>query len=263
MNTTESAGNNFSGMFASLGGVAANFLQDKMLKKMDGDGNGSVNSGEFKAALQQVGAKLGVDTGDSASAEGMFASVDANGDGELIGSEVGQMLKNMFSPPSNTDAFVQSRGDEQRFAELDTDGDGNISMAEFGISAGGTEGMNMVSTTTTTTYTSGAEMAETAPVAVGSSVAGATDAISGANPSTANEIAMAEAADTSATAPLNEDALQALLGQVDSDGDGQISGAEISAFVTQLGSQMQAASQKYNDTAMASFSTNKQVNAKA
>ncbi|MEX1166412.1 MAG: hypothetical protein WEK74_06020, partial [Hydrogenophaga sp.] len=115
MNTIESAGSNFSGMFSSLGGVAANFLQDKMLKKMDGDGNGSVNGDEFKMALQEVGAKLGVDTGDSASAEGMFASVDGNGDGQLIGSEVGQMLKNMFGGTGNTDAFVQSRGDEQRF----------------------------------------------------------------------------------------------------------------------------------------------------
>lgn len=220
MNTTESAGNNFSGMFASLGGVAANFLQDKMLKKMDGDGNGSVNVGEFKAALELVGTKLGVDTGDAARAEGMFASVDANGDGELIGSEVGQMLKNMFSPQSGTDAFVQSRGDEQRFAELDADGDGSISMAEFGIESAGSD--------------EDAVVADSVDPATGESTA---------------------SADASATASLNEDAMQTLLGQVDSDGDGQISQTELTAFVTQLGTQMQAASQKYNETALASFST--------
>jgi Ca2+-binding EF-hand superfamily protein len=241
MNTTESTGssNSFSGMFAPLASVAANYLQDKMHKKMDTDADGVVGKTEFKDALEKVGAKLGVDSGGNADA--MFASVDADGNGSLTGSEVGQMLKNMFSPPANTDAFVQSRGKEQHFAEMDADGDGNISMAEFGINPGGSEGMTMVSTTTTTTtYASSAAQA----------------AAGVANASTAATDEAVAAADTSATAPLNEDALQALLGQVDSDGDGQISGAEISAFVTQLGSQMQAASQKYNDTALASFSTN-------
>lgn len=212
MSTIESAGSNFSGMFASIGGVAANYLQDKMLKKMDGDASGSVNNSEFKAALEQVGTKLGVSTGDTSTADAMFASVDANGDGELIGSEVGQMLKNMFAPQGNTDAFVQSRCDEQRFAELDADGDGNISMAEFGISTSGTDSESLASTTTD------------------------TDA-------------------TSTTGTLSEDALQTLMGQVDSDADGQISGEELTAFVTQLSGQLQAASASYNSTAMASFST--------
>jgi Ca2+-binding EF-hand superfamily protein len=211
-----SASNSFSGMFAPLASVAANYLQDKMHKKMDGDGDGMVNKSEFQSALEQVGAKLGVDTGGDV--DGMFASVDANSDGSLTGSEVGQMLKNMFAPASNTDAFVQTRGDEQRFAELDADGDGNISMAEFGI--GSTSNDSMAADTT---YTSDEALA---------------------------------AADSSATAPLNEDAMQALLGQVDSDADGQLSGEEISAFVTKLGTQMQAASSKYNSTALASFSTN-------
>jgi Ca2+-binding EF-hand superfamily protein len=217
MSTTESAGTNFSGMFSSIGAVAANYLQDKMLKKMDTDGSGTVGQSEFKAALEQVGTKLGVDAGDSSQADAMFASVDSNGDGSLTGNEVGQMLKNMFAGTGGTDAFVQSRGDQQRFSELDTDGDGSISMAEFGIDSSASSAL--------TTSTS------------------------------AEDTAVASTADTSATAPLNEDALQALLGQVDSDNDGQLSNAEITAFANQMGTQLQAASQKYNETAMASFST--------
>lgn len=217
MSTTDSASNNFSGMFASIGGVAANYLQDKMLKKMDGDGNGSVNGGEFKAALEQVGSKLGMDTGDSSTADAMFGSVDANGDGELIGSEVGQMLKNMFAPQGSTDAFVQSRGDEQRFTELDADGDGNISMAEFGIGAGGTE----------------AQSAATASTEL-----------------------------PTATASLDSAAMKTLMGQVDGDSDGQISGQELTAFVTQLSSQLQAASASYNNMATSSLTTS-QLNAAA
>lgn len=214
MNSTESASSasSFSGMFAPLASVAANFLQDKMHKKMDGDGNGEVDKSEFQSALEQVGAKLGVDTGGDV--DGMFAAVDADSNGSLTGHEVGQMLRNMFAPPSNTDAFVQSRGDEQRFAELDADGDGNISMTEFGITTAGTEATE------------------------------ATEVV----------------ADTAATAPLSEDALQTLMGQVDSDSDGQISGNELTAFVTQLGSQLQAASASYNNTALSSFSTANQLN---
>ena len=220
MSTTESAGTNFSGMFSSIGAVAANYLQDKMFNKMDTDASGTVGQSEFKAALDQVGTKLGVNAGDSTQADAMFASVDTNGDGSLTGNEVGQMLKSMFSG-GGTDAFVQSRGDAQRFSELDIDGDGNISMAEFGID--GTSGTSTAGT------------------------------------STSEEMAMASAIDTSATAPLNEEALQALLGQVDSNADGQLSNAEITAFASQMGSQLQAASQKYNETAIASFSTS-QVN---
>ena len=140
MNSIESTGNNnsFAGLFSPLASVAANYLQDKMHKKMDGDGDGVVGKSEFKSALEQVGAKLGVDSGNNSDA--MFAAVDQDGNGSLTGNEVGQMLKNMFSggTGTNTDAFVQSRGDAQRFAELDADGDGNISSAEFGISASGT-----------------------------------------------------------------------------------------------------------------------------
>lgn len=212
--------NSFAGLFSPLASVAANYMQDKMHKKMDADADGVVGKSEFQSALEQVGAKLGVDSGNNADA--MFAAVDADGNGSLTGNEVGQMLKNMFSGGTNTDAFVQSRGDTERFAELDVDGDGNISMAEFGISAGGSESVESTL----------------------------------ASDSTDQAVAMA---DTSATGPLNEDAMQALLGTVDSDADGQLSETELTAFVKQFSTQMGTASKLYSDTAIASFSTN-QVN---
>jgi Ca2+-binding EF-hand superfamily protein len=221
MTPTEStSSNSFAGLFSPLASVAANYLQDKMHKKMDADADGVVGKSEFQSALEQVGAKLGVDSGNNADA--MFAAVDADGNGSLTGNEVGQMLKNMFSGGTNTDAFVQSRGDSERFAELDVDGDGNISMAEFGISAGGSESAENTL----------------------------------ASDSTDQAVAMA---DTSATGPLNEDAMQALLGTVDSDANGQLSETELTAFVKQFSTQMSSASKLYSDTAIASFSTN-QVN---
>ena len=221
MTPTEStSSNSFAGLFSPLASVAANYLQDKMHKKMDADADGVVGKSEFQSALEQVGAKLGVDSGNNADA--MFAAVDADGNGSLTGNEVGQMLKNMFSGGTNTDAFVQSRGDSERFAELDVDGDGNISMAEFGISAGGSESAESTL----------------------------------ASDSTDQAVAMA---DTSATGPLNEDAMQSLLGTVDSDANGQLSDTELTAFVKQFSTQMSSASKLYSDTAIASFSTN-QVN---
>ncbi|AOW13422.1 hypothetical protein LPB72_10365 [Hydrogenophaga crassostreae] len=225
MNSTESTGssNSFAGLFSPLASVAANYLQDKMHKKMDADADGVVGKSEFQSALEQVGAKLGVDS--SSNADAMFSAVDLDANGSLTGNEVGQMLKNMFSggTATGTDAFVQSRGDEQRFAELDIDGDGNISAAEFGISAGGTEAAGDVLADGTATDTS--------------------------------EEALAMA-DTSATGPLNEEAMQSLLGTVDSNSDGQLNDTEIKAFVKQFGTQMGAASKLYSDTAIASFSTN-------
>ena len=221
MTSTEStSSNNFAGLFSPLASVAANYLQDKMHKKMDADADGVVGKSEFQSALEQVGAKLGVDSGNNADA--MFAAVDADGNGSLTGNEVGQMLKNMFSGGTNTDAFVQSRGDSERFAELDVDGDGNISMAEFGISAGSSESAE-------------------------------TTLASDSTDSTDQAVAMA---DTSATGPLNEDAMQALLGTVDSDANGQLSDTELTAFVKQFSTQMGSASKPYSDRAIASFSSN-------
>jgi Ca2+-binding EF-hand superfamily protein len=221
MTTTESTGssNSFAGLFSPLASVAANYLQDKMHKKMDTDADGVVGKSEFQSALEQVGAKLGVDSGNNADA--MFAAVDTDGNGSLTGNEVGQMLKGMFSGGTNTDAFVQSRGDSQRFAELDVDGDGTISMAEFGISADGSATDESVLAADTTDATS-----ETVA-----------------------------AADNSATAPLNEEAMQNLMGSVDSNADGQLSDTELTAFVKQFSAQMGAASKRYSDTAVASFST--------
>ncbi len=229
MNSTEStSSNNFAGLFSPLASVAANYLQDKMHKKMDADGDGVVGKSEFQSALEQVGAKLGVDsTGDG---EAMFAAVDLDSNGSLTGNEVGQMLKNMFSggTGTGTDAFVQSRGDEQRFAELDVDGDGQISAAEFGIGATG-------------------------------STDAAQDTTVADNGTETNEEAVTTAQDNTSEAPVDEATMKSLVGAVDRNADGRLSNGELAAFVTQFSTQMGAASKKYSDTAVSSFST-RQVN---
>lgn len=232
----------WSQTLSSLSGALSSHLQDKMLKKMDADGSGGVEQSEFQAALEKVAGKLGIDVGEGASE--LYASLDADQDGSLNGGEVGSLLQSLFASASNTQAFVQSRGDEARFAELDADSDGQISMAEFGITP--TSETTVVSTTTVITTTNGAAAEETAALAGAEDVAAAEGVAEGA----AEEQAVASAEGAAAT----EDAsLQALMQSVDSDGNGEISSDELNTFVAKLNAQAEAATKRYNDTALASL----------
>lgn len=253
MSTVEST-SAWAQTLSSISSALSTHLQDKMLKKMDTDSSGGVDQTEFKAALEKVAGKLGVDAGEGA--EELYASLDADSDGSLNGGEVGQLLQQLFTPPSDTQAFVQSRGDEARFAELDADADGNISMAEFGITpeAALPEG-TVVSTTTTTTVVStihepitgaegGTAVAAAEPAAAGAATAVDTAAV----PPEAQSAAVAQAA-------VSDEQLQAMMSSVDANGDGEISGAELSAFVAQISAQAEAATRRYNETALAGLGT--------
>jgi Ca2+-binding EF-hand superfamily protein len=238
---------------SSISTALSGHLQDKMMKKMDTDGSGGVDQTEFKAALEKVAGKLGIEVGEGSDA--LYASLDADENGSLNGAEVGQLLKNLFTPPTDTQAFVQSRGDEARFTELDADGDGSISMAEFGIvpNAGVPEGTVMSSTTTTTTTTviQGSDGPLT-PM-TGSDEAAEVAALSNATPTaSASTVAAAEAdkGNEVAAAAADND-LNALMKAVDKDGNGDISGAELTAFLKLVNTQAETASRRYNETALA------------
>lgn len=238
----------WSQTLSSLSGAMSSYLQDKMHKKMDADGDGGVSQSEFQAALEKVAGKLGVEVGQGASE--LYASLDANKDGALNGSEVGTLLQNLFSSASNTQAFVQSRGDEARFAELDADSDGQISMAEFGITPA-TE-TTVVQTTTVITTTQ--------EVASDGATAGSTGSTTPATTAPVHAATTPEedtvVASTEEAAAETEDAsLQALMQTVDTDGSGDISSAELNAYVAKLSAQAEAASKRYNDTALASLSS--------
>jgi Ca2+-binding EF-hand superfamily protein len=227
----------------------SSYLQDKMHKKMDADGDGGVSQSEFQSALEKVAGKLGVEVGQGASE--LYASLDANKDGALNGSEVGTLLQNLFSSASNTQAFVQSRGDEARFAELDADSDGQISMAEFGITPSTETTVVQTTTVITTTQELGSDGA--------SALAGATGPTAPASTTPVHAVTTPEAdpvvASTDEAAAETEDAsLQALMQTVDTDGSGDISSAELNAYVAKLSAQAEAASKRYNDTALASLS---------
>lgn len=243
MSTVEST-SAWAQTLSSISSALSTHLQDKMLKKMDTDSSGGVDQPEFKAALEKLAGKLGVEAGEGA--EELYTSLDADSSGSLDGSEVGQLLQQLFTPPADTQAFVHSRGDEARFAELDVDADGSISMAEFGITpeVALSQG-SMVSTTTTTTTTVVSTIHEPiAGTAGATAVAAATPAVASAAPPDAEHTAVAQAA-------VSDDQLQAMMSSVDANGDGEITGAELSAFVAQISAQAEAATRRYNETALA------------
>ena len=250
MSTTESVGNIASGLLSSISAALSTHLQDKALKKMDTDGNGSASQSEFQAAMEKVSGKLGIDMGEGGAAS-LFASFDADADGALNAAEVGQAIKNVFMPPENTQAFVQSRGDEARFTELDADGDGSISMAEFGI----TPAIETTVVQTTTVITTTQEVMSGGA----GSLVGATNPTAPATKAPVHAVTTPEegpefAKTEEATAETEDASLQALMQTVDTDGSGDISGAELNAYVAKLSAQAEAASKRYNDTALASLS---------
>jgi EF hand len=233
----------WSQTLSSLSGAMSSYLQDKMLKKMDTDGNGGVEQSEFQAALEKVAGKLGIDAGEGATE--WYASLDADRNGSLDGGEVGSLLQNLFSSAAGTQAFVQSRGDEARFAELDADSDGMISMAEFGITPA-TE-TTVIQTTTVISSAQDPALAATGSGAVAAPATAPSAPTAAAAP--AEAVASAEPAN--GTSP--EDSLQALMKSADTDGNGSISSEELNVLVAKLNAQAEAASKRYNDTALAAL----------
>ncbi len=221
----------WSPALASLGSTLTTYLQDKMLKKIDTDGSGTVGQSEFQAAMEQLTTKLGVDMGEDHSE--MFAGLDGDGDGELSAGELGQMIRAAFSAPENTQDFLAARGGDTKptsaFDALDVDGDGILSRAEFAGQAGsvGTTGelADAASTVTTTTITS-VTTAQYAPTT--------------GSPAAATQ---------TATAPVS-DPLKALMAGLDGNSDGQISSSEVDQFIAQLAGQMQLALSQLRDTSV-------------
>lgn len=258
MSTVDSSNANaWSQTLSSLSGAMSSYLQDKMLKKMDTDGSGGVSQGEFQAALEKVAGKLGVDVGESASE--LYAGLDANKDGALDGGEVGTLLQGLFASAANTQAFVQSRGDEARFAELDADNDGMISMAEFGITPA-TESTVIQTTTVVTTVqnpSTSLDPTQTTvlPPATPTTPAATSPEVAQTLPATEDTGAAEAVAAADEAASQGDTTLAALVQDADADADGNISAEELNVLVAKLNAQAEAASRRYNHTALAFLGT--------
>lgn len=104
----------------------------RMFAKVDSDGSGGVDATELAAMLAK--SPQGDQSADSAE---LLKKMDGNGDGSLSSDELSQGMRDLMPPPSSTMDFAQSRGaanddgDSDAFAQLDADGDGQLSRAEF------------------------------------------------------------------------------------------------------------------------------------
>jgi len=130
-------------------------MEARLFAKVDSDGNGSVDATELAAMLQK-----GPQSGQSLDSAALLKKMDTDGNGSLSQDELSQGMRDLMPPPASTLDFAQQRGaanDDDIFASLDTNGDGQISRAEF--EAGrpqppdAASGSSSTTTTTSTTLT--------------------------------------------------------------------------------------------------------------
>lgn len=109
-------------------GATRKAAQDaQRLAELDSDGSGGVDATELSAWMAQAGA-----SGDGAE---LLKQMDRDSDGSLSSDELSQGLRALLPPPASTLDFAQTRraanDEDDPFAALDADGDGQLSRAEF------------------------------------------------------------------------------------------------------------------------------------
>ena len=97
---------------ARAGEAGSGRLMERLLQKMDTDGDGALSAAEGEAA-----------------AEKMFDRLDANGDGVLTKEEFTARKGGKRLSVEQRQKFDDRRA--KRFAAMDKDGDGKVSAAEF------------------------------------------------------------------------------------------------------------------------------------
>ncbi|QLA80994.1 calcium-binding protein [Acidovorax sp. JMULE5] len=111
---------------------------ERLLSKIDADGNGGVSDTELQGLLDDVTQKTRVSS--QTSAADLVKQYDSNGDGNLNADELGKTMQSVLPPPPSTMAFAQSRGDsdtatsqagDDLFGKVDSDGDGAVSKTEL------------------------------------------------------------------------------------------------------------------------------------
>jgi Ca2+-binding EF-hand superfamily protein len=131
----------------------------RLFAKVDSDGSGSVDATELAAMLAK-----GPQNGQSTDSAALLKKMDSDGNGSLSQDELSQGMRDLMPPPASTLDFAQQRSaanDDDAFASLDTDGDGQISRAEFDAARlpppdDASDSSSTTITTTTTLTTSSA-----------------------------------------------------------------------------------------------------------
>ncbi|WP_158277409.1 EF-hand domain-containing protein [Opitutus sp. ER46] len=191
-------------------------MLQKLFARIDQDGDGAITAEEFTAAMEKrrgpEAEKTAETTSDAASA---FSAADEDGDGLVSESEFRTAMEAMRGqgnpPPPPPPAEEEGKGFvNDLFAELDSDGDGAVSLESIVAALSGGD--------------------ETA-----------TAAVSGSEEATAT---------TSGAATETDTALQTALATFDTDGDGKLSAQEFGLLMQRLLSARESESTASAYTAM-------------
>ena len=251
---------------------------ERLLSKIDTDGNGGVSDTELQGLLDDVAKKSGVSS--QTSAADLVKRYDSNGDGNLNADELGKTMQSVLPPPPSTMAFAQSRGDsatgqagDDLFGKVDSDGDGAVSKTELQAlleaMSGGTASQTGVSSDDVFSQLDAdgdgsltqAEFDAGRPSGAAGEAGGGMQAMGGmpAPPggpggasASADSTTTYDALDTNkdgevslterlagSTSSVEQDAITALFNAIDTDGDASISASESRTFIDQLTSQLQ------------------------
>jgi Ca2+-binding EF-hand superfamily protein len=134
-----------SGISGSMDSGAARQMQERMFKKMDADGNGSVSKEELQTVTDEMKKHAPKDAPQGMpSVDDLFATTDANGDGGISQDEMLTELSKHRGPPpgappvdggdsagatSHKSSSSSSSSSKAKDA-ADIDGDGNVTAAE-------------------------------------------------------------------------------------------------------------------------------------
>ena len=103
-------------------------VADHFFNVFDKDNNGTIEFSEFAVAYHILKTTSGKE-----KTKKIFRVFDTNNDGFIIREEMERLVKNMYAfvKHDNPDVAAESKIEEFTFAEMDEDGDGKVTEAEF------------------------------------------------------------------------------------------------------------------------------------
>jgi len=240
-------------------GVSLDVSSQELLTQADANSDGTLDSTELKTAMESIlpppstmdFAQSRGASGKGQAGDDLFSKVDADGSGELSSTELQTMLDHMSSQhgattssSSSTTSTDSSNAASDMLKQLDTDGNGSLSQAEF--DAGRPSGPPMEGM--------GGHMPPPPPMGMDSTSSTSTASSSGTTSASTAASGTTSASDSTTydSADLNKDgvvsaqekllanaqqAFDQLVSQADSDGDQKLSGDEWRNFIQQLAQQ--------------------------
>jgi len=137
----------------AVGGFDPTALYKSLFKKVDSNGDGSIDKTEFESAVSSMAAGQ---TSDSQSTDTLFSKLDTDGNGTVSENEMMASLKAMseqrrahMPPPPDRNGTVPNfqKMSQDLLSSLDTSGNGSIDKSEFSAGLSALSGTNSTDST--------------------------------------------------------------------------------------------------------------------